>query len=51
MNEVEPLELLNRDGFVLALNPLGSINERWSENKPFTVQFRLTKLNRRGSVK
>lgn len=24
MNEVEPLGLLNRDGFVLVLNPLGS---------------------------
>jgi len=28
MNEAEPLGLLNRDGFVLALNPLGSINEK-----------------------
>lgn len=50
MNEVEPLVVLNRDGFVIALNPLGSVNESCSEDK-FTVQFRLTRLNRRGSVK
>ena len=33
MNEVEPLGMLNRDGFVLVLNPLGSINESCSEDK------------------
>ena len=25
--------MLNKDGFVLALNPLGSINESYSEGK------------------
>ena len=34
MNEVEPLEVLNRDGLVLALNPLGSMKESCSEDKP-----------------
>ena len=30
---MELLGVLNRDGFVLALNPLGSIGESCSENK------------------
>ena len=30
MNEVEPLGVLNRDGFV---NPLGSENKSYSEHK------------------
>ena len=33
MNEVELLGVLNRDGFVPVLNPLGSINESCSEDK------------------
>jgi hypothetical protein len=33
INEVGPPGVLNRDGFVLALNPLGSINESCSEKK------------------
>jgi hypothetical protein len=37
MNEVEPLGVLNGDGFVLALNPLGSINESCSEDKPLLL--------------
>ena len=33
MNEAEPLGLLNGVGFVLVLNPLGSINERCLEDR------------------
>ena len=36
INEVEPLGVLN-DGFVLALNPLVSINESGSEDKPLLL--------------
>ena len=37
---VELLGVLKRDEFVLALNPLGSINESCSEDKPLLL-FRL----------